>query len=64
VSEDRRGAYAVLAQAGVDAMRGAWPIYERSIARYFAAALSDDEMAILERLLSRIAAGLGQGTGV
>jgi DNA-binding MarR family transcriptional regulator len=58
VGEDRRGAYAVLSKAGVEAMRGAWPTYERGIQRYFAAALSGDEIATLDRLLSRIATGL------
>jgi DNA-binding MarR family transcriptional regulator len=64
VGEDRRGAYAVLTEDGVDAMRGAWPIYERGIARYFAAALSEEETTTLESLLSRIASGLGQETGI
>ena len=58
VGEDRRGAYAVLTDAGVDAMRGAWPIYERGILRYFASALSQDEIATLNSLLSSIAIGL------
>jgi DNA-binding MarR family transcriptional regulator len=58
VGEDRRGAYAVLTETGVDAMRGAWPLYERGIMRYFASALSEDEIATLDRLLSRIATGL------
>jgi DNA-binding MarR family transcriptional regulator len=55
VGEDRRGAYAVLTEAGVDAMRRAWPVYERGIQRYFASALTEDEIATLDRLLSRIA---------
>jgi hypothetical protein len=58
VGEDRRGAYAVLSEGGLEAMRGAWPVYERGIQRYFAAALSADEIATLDRLLSRIATGL------
>jgi DNA-binding MarR family transcriptional regulator len=58
VEGDRRGAYAVLSEAGVEAMRGAWPAYERGILRYFASALSEDEIATLSSLLSRIATGL------
>jgi hypothetical protein len=38
--------------------RGAWPVYERGILRYFASALTEDEIATLARLLSRIATGL------
>jgi DNA-binding MarR family transcriptional regulator len=59
VGGDRRGAYAVLTEAGVSAMRSAWPVYERGIIRYFAAALSDEESATLQTLLAKIAAGLG-----
>lgn len=64
VGEDRRGAYAVLTEAGVDAMRGAWPIYERGIMRYFAATLAEDEAVALATLLSKIATGLAQEEGV
>lgn len=64
VGEDRRGAYAVLTEAGVDAMRGAWPIYERGIVRYFAATLAEDEAVALATLLSKIATGLAQEEGV
>jgi DNA-binding MarR family transcriptional regulator len=53
---DRRGAYAGLTESGVRAMRDAWPIYERGILRYFASALSSDEVAALENLLAKIAA--------
>ena len=58
VSGDRRGAFAVLTEAGVEAMRGAWPVYAHGIKRYFAAALPEDEIATLNSLLSRIATGL------
>jgi DNA-binding MarR family transcriptional regulator len=64
VGGDRRGAYAVLTNAGLEAMRGAWPIYEHGIMRYFAATLSDDEIVTLEKLLAKIATGLGQETEV
>jgi hypothetical protein len=55
---DKHRATAVLTEAGVDAMRGAWPAYERGILRYFASALPEDEVATLNRLLSRIATDL------
>jgi DNA-binding MarR family transcriptional regulator len=58
VGGDRRGAYAVLTEAGVDAMRGAWPVYAHGIKRYFAAALREGEANTLEALLSKISAGL------
>jgi DNA-binding MarR family transcriptional regulator len=60
VGGDRRGAYAVLTQAGMDAMRSAWPVYEHGIKRYFATALSDSEANTLEALLAKISAGLTQ----
>ncbi len=55
---DEHGASAVLTEAGADAMRGAWPAYERGILRYFASALPEDEVATPNRLLSRIATDL------
>ena len=64
VGEDRRGAYAVLTEAGVEAMRGAWPFYERGILRYFASSLTGDETAFLDALLAKIASSLANETGV
>src|SRR5262245_42079332 len=35
VPEDRRGAYAVITDEGVEALRQMWPVYERGIRDYF-----------------------------
>lgn len=54
VSGDRRGAYAVITERGTAALREAWPIYASGIHRYFADALSSDEVATLTALLQKI----------
>jgi DNA-binding MarR family transcriptional regulator len=52
---DRRGAYAVITEQGIAALRKAWPIYARGISHYFARWLTQEEaqifVAALERLL-------------
>lgn len=52
---DRRGAYAVITEQGIAALRKAWPIYAQGISRYFAQWLTQEEaqifVAALERLL-------------
>lgn len=58
---DRRGAYAVLTEAGVEAMRRAWPIYARGIGDYFAHDLTEDEAATLTAAFGRIAAAHSVG---
>ena len=55
VDGDRRGAYAVMTDAGMAALRVAWPHYARGIETYFAAALAEDEMELLGKLLQHIA---------
>ena len=54
VATDRRGAFAVLTARGRQALRRAWPIYERGIATHFARMLSDDEARVLTAALDRI----------
>jgi DNA-binding MarR family transcriptional regulator len=54
---DRRGAYAVLTNEGVEAMRVAWPVYARGIADYFVRHLSDAEAPLLADVLGRVLAG-------
>ncbi len=53
--KDRRGAYAVITEQGIAALRRAWPVYSQGIVQYFAQWLSQDEaqvfMAALERIL-------------
>jgi DNA-binding MarR family transcriptional regulator len=51
---DRRGAFAVLTEEGVEAMRRAWPVYARGIAKYFARHLTDDDARQLAAIFTRI----------
>jgi DNA-binding MarR family transcriptional regulator len=51
---DRRGAYAVLTEAGRAALRKAWPIYAQGIEAYFARHLSAGEAALIHDALSRM----------
>ena len=51
---DRRGAFAVLTDAGLEAMRQAWPIYAQGIVEYFACHISDDEARLLAAVFERI----------
>lgn len=52
---DRRGAYAVMTDAGYEALRRTWPRYARGIQEHFARYLEPDEAAVLARALQRIA---------
>ena len=51
---DRRGAYAVITEQGVAALRRAWPVYKRGIVEYFAQWLTPEEAQVLESALERI----------
>ncbi len=51
---DRRGAYAVITEQGIAALRRAWPIYARGITEYFAQWLTLEEAHLLEAALGRI----------
>ncbi len=51
---DRRGAYAVITERGIAALRRTWPIYVRGITEYFAQWLTLEEAALLEAALGRI----------
>jgi DNA-binding MarR family transcriptional regulator len=56
VPEDRRGAYAVLTDEGVDMLRKMWPIYARGIEELFLAPVGDDAAVVrdaLERVTQR-----------
>jgi DNA-binding MarR family transcriptional regulator len=53
---DRRGAYAVLTDAGYEAVRRTWPLYARGIQEHFARHLTPDEAVLLARALDRVAA--------
>lgn len=52
---DKRGSYAVITEAGLAARLAAWPTLERAISELFAAHISDEEAAVLERALKRVA---------
>lgn len=51
---DRRGAYAVITEQGIAALRQTWPVYARGIAEYFARWLTLEEAQLLESALGRI----------
>jgi DNA-binding MarR family transcriptional regulator len=51
---DRRGAFAVLTDAGHAALRVAWPVYARGIASYFARHLGAEEAATVRDLFARM----------
>jgi DNA-binding MarR family transcriptional regulator len=51
---DRRGAYAVLTEQGMAALRRAWPVYARGISQYFAQWLTPEEAQVLRLALERI----------
>jgi DNA-binding MarR family transcriptional regulator len=52
--EDGRGAYAVLTDAGLAAMRKAWPLYANGIQTYFAQHMSLEEAEIMAALFERM----------
>ena len=54
--DDGRGLYAVLTAEGLAALGATWPVYARGIAEHFGRHLSDEEVAVLDRALSRILA--------
>jgi DNA-binding MarR family transcriptional regulator len=53
-AEDRRGAYAVLTDKGLEAMRRSWKVYAQAIVKRFAAHLSDDEARLLSAVFQRL----------
>ncbi len=53
---DRRGAYAVITEQGIAALRRTWPVYARGILRYFAQWLTPEEAQVMTSALERILA--------
>ena len=51
---DRRGAYAVITEQGIAALRHTWPIYAQGISQYFAHWLTEEEAQLFESALERI----------
>lgn len=56
-ARDRRGAYAVITEQGIEALRRTWPVYAHGISRYFAQWLSVEEAQVLESAFERILQG-------
>jgi DNA-binding MarR family transcriptional regulator len=54
-SDDRRGTYAELTPEGLARLRGSAPTHLQGVRDHFAAHFDDEEAAILERLLTRLA---------
>ena len=52
---DRRGAYAVLTDAGAELMRKMWPVYAQTLNEAFASHLEDSEATAVTELLGRVA---------
>lgn len=63
VATDRRGAYAVLTEAGHQALRTAWPIYAQGIARHFGGQLTVEEIELLTGIFQRLLAAAGSMAG-
>jgi DNA-binding MarR family transcriptional regulator len=53
-ADDRRGAFAVLTEKGVEAMRRAWPVYARGIDEHFARFLGEEEARLLTKIFKRM----------
>ncbi len=51
---DRRGAFAVLTEKGVAAMRKAWPVYAKGIDEHFARYLSEEEVCTITEVFQSI----------
>jgi DNA-binding MarR family transcriptional regulator len=54
---DRRGAYAVLTQAGLAMRRRMWPVYARAIEDLFERHMSEEERHALRAVLARMLRG-------
>lgn len=52
--QDRRGAFAVITEAGLGALRSAWRVYGAGIERHFAYHLTDDEARLFGDALARM----------
>jgi DNA-binding MarR family transcriptional regulator len=57
---DGRGAFAVITEAGIAALRQAWPVYAGGIQSHFAAYMNEDETRQLTAVFSRVLDGLGE----
>jgi DNA-binding MarR family transcriptional regulator len=60
--KDRRGAYAVLTEVGLAMRSRMWQVYAAGIQRYFAAHLSESELATISAGFERVLAALPERT--
>jgi DNA-binding MarR family transcriptional regulator len=51
---DRRGAFAVLTEAGTEMQEKMWAVYSEGIAEYFGNLLSDEEVQVMQQALKKI----------
>ncbi|AFY71325.1 transcriptional regulator, MarR family [Thalassoporum mexicanum PCC 7367] len=51
---DRRGAYAAITDAGKLKRQEMWQVYSRSIAKYFAQHISDQDLEVFDRVLNQV----------
>lgn len=56
--DDRRGAYAVLTQAGLEMQQKMWAVYAQSIAQYFGQHLTPKDTTTFTKVLSTMLAAL------
>jgi DNA-binding MarR family transcriptional regulator len=59
---DRRGAFAILTEAGREAVRHSWPVYAQGITTYFANHLSQEEAQTLTSVFARLLEAAAQKT--
>ena len=57
-TNDRRGAFAAITDAGLAMLEKMLPIYQQAIAKYFAVHFSDTELSVLTATLERLQAGV------
>ncbi len=58
--DDRRGAFAVLTEAGLEMQQQMWTVYAQSIAHYFGCHLTDKDTKVLTKALSAILIALDE----
>lgn len=56
--DDRRGAFAVLTQAGLEMQQKMWTVYAQSIAEYFGQHLAEADVTVFNRVLSAMLAAV------
>ena len=57
-ASDKRGFDVFLTETGTETLRRMWPVYREGISERFARHLSDEEVALLTGIFTRITAGM------